>query len=246
MPLPTVLYYFGFVYLTLDILRAYGFKAPFRISSTPKGSVMPTALYPLIEDIVAVDGGGGQMYRQALRSRYLASPMFRQMLFEMNCFWAGGAIGSATLSTILVFTLPPDAAYAVGWSLPFVWAAIWTAITIPWVQWFLRREKKAWSQLTAENRDVLGSQPYQDTVKTRFRNPSFDDLAHFDRPKKKQFKGSLFDVIPWYKDSKAAHRKKVNEKKIDLESGPLTNISAHLNSSHADGEGNAHRPAPGR
>lgn len=113
MPLPTVMYYFGFTYITLDVLRALGYKAPFRISSTPKGAVMPTALYPLIEDIVAVDGGGGQMYRQALRSRYLASPMFRQMLFEMNLFWAGGAIAAATLTTVLVFTLQRDAAYAV-------------------------------------------------------------------------------------------------------------------------------------
>ncbi|KAI5307867.1 hypothetical protein KEM55_007191, partial [Ascosphaera atra] len=110
MPLPSVMYYFSFVNTSLDILRALGYKAPFRISSTPKGSVMPTALYVYIEDIVAVDGGGGQVYRRALRNRYLASPMFRQMLFEMNCFWTAGAFAFATAATVLVFTLERDAA----------------------------------------------------------------------------------------------------------------------------------------
>lgn len=55
-----------------------------------------------------------------------------------------------------------------GWSLPFAWALIWTAITIPWVQSDLRREKKAW----AENRGQ-GGIPWTDditapTARTRF------------------------------------------------------------------------------
>ncbi|KAL2011261.1 hypothetical protein VTN00DRAFT_3979 [Thermoascus crustaceus] len=144
MPLPTVMYYFGAVHLSLDILRMCGFRAPFRISSTPRGSVMPTALYVLIEDIVAVDGGGGQKYRYALRMRYLSSPYFRRMLFEMNCFWAGGALIFAGAITAIVFTTPRDVAYTLGWALPFGWAGVWTLITFPWVKSDLRREKKAW------------------------------------------------------------------------------------------------------
>ncbi|OJJ51228.1 hypothetical protein ASPZODRAFT_56216 [Penicilliopsis zonata CBS 506.65] len=159
MVLPSVMFYFGFVHLSLDVLRMMGFKAPFRISSTPKGSVMPTALYVLIEDVVAVDGGGGQMYRYALRTRYLSSPYFRRMLFEMNCFWAGGSIIWAGAITAIVFTTPEPVAYTLGWCLPFVWAALWTIITIPWVQSDLRREKKAWR----ENRGQLGI-PFTDDI----------------------------------------------------------------------------------
>lgn len=113
MPLPTVMFYFGAVHLSLDILRSRGYKAPFRISSTPRGSPMPTALYVLIEDIVGVDGGGGQKYRHALRNRYLSSPYFRHMLFEMNCFWAGGALIWAAAITAIVFTTPRNVAYVV-------------------------------------------------------------------------------------------------------------------------------------
>ena len=123
MVLPTVMFYFGGVYLSLDILRAYGFRAPFRISSTPKGSIMPTALYVLIEDVVAVDGGGGQMYRYALRTRYLSSPYFRRMLFEMNCFWAGGSIVCAAAITAIIFTVSEPVAFTVSFacSLSRVW-----------------------------------------------------------------------------------------------------------------------------
>ncbi|KAJ5515782.1 hypothetical protein N7527_007342 [Penicillium freii] len=168
MVLPTVMFYFGFVYLSLDMFRMMGFKAPFRISSTPKGSVMPTALYALIEDVVAVDGGGGQIYRYALRTRYLSSPYFRRMLFEMNCFWSGGSIICAAAITAVIFTVQENVAFTLGWTLPFVWAIIWTLITIPWVQSDLRREKKAW----AENRGQ-GGIPWVDdisapTARTRF------------------------------------------------------------------------------
>ncbi|KAJ5947242.1 hypothetical protein N7466_000257 [Penicillium verhagenii] len=168
MVLPTVMFYFGIVHLVLDILRMAGFKAPFRISSTPKGSPMPTALYALIEDVVAVDGGGGQIYRYALRTRYLSSPYFRRMLFEMNCFWSGGSIICAAAITAIIFTVEESVAFTLGWSLPFAWALIWTAITIPWVQSDLRREKKAW----AENRGQ-GGIPWTDditapTARTRF------------------------------------------------------------------------------
>ncbi|KAJ5894655.1 hypothetical protein N7495_006346 [Penicillium taxi] len=159
MILPTVMFYFGFVHLTLEFLRMFGFKAPFRISSTPKGSVMPTALYALIEDVVAVDGGGNQIYRYALRTRYLSSPYFRRMLFEMNIFWSGGAIVVAAGITAIVFTVSEPVAFTLGWSLPFAWAGIWTLITIPWVQSHLRYEKKAW----AENRGQTGI-PYTDDI----------------------------------------------------------------------------------
>ncbi|KGO74860.1 hypothetical protein PITC_043420 [Penicillium italicum] len=168
MVLPTVMFYFGIVYLSLDIFRMMGFKAPFRISSTPKGSVMPTALYALIEDVVAVDGGGGQIYRYALRTRYLSSPYFRRMLFEMNCFWSGGSIICAAAITAVIFTVRENVAFTLGWTLPFAWAIIWTLITIPWVQSDLRREKKAW----AENRGQGGIRWVDDisapTARTRF------------------------------------------------------------------------------
>ncbi|KAL6230872.1 hypothetical protein BDW75DRAFT_55824 [Aspergillus navahoensis] len=175
MVLPTVMFYFGAVYLSLDILRVCGFRAPFRISSTPKGAVMPTALYVLIEDVVAVDGGGGQMYRYALRTRYLSSPYFRRMLVQMNFFWAGGSIIWAAAITAMVFTTPQDAAFVIGWTVPFLWAALWTLITIPWVQSDLRREKEAW-----RTNGVQGGEPYTDDINAPTARTRLESL-HFPR-----------------------------------------------------------------
>lgn len=64
-----------------------------------------------------------------------------------------------------------------GWTLPFVWAAVWTCITIPWVQSDLRREKEAWR----EGR-VQGGVPFTDdiaapTARTRFRSVQ-ENLPH--------------------------------------------------------------------
>ncbi|EEP79976.1 conserved hypothetical protein [Uncinocarpus reesii 1704] len=194
MPLPTFMYYFGIVHLTLDFLRARGYQAPFRISSTPKGHVMPTALYVLIEDIVAVDGGGGQKYRRALRDRYLASPYFRQMLFEMNCFWGGGSIVWATIITILIFTTPRDVAYTLGWTLPFVWAGLWTIITIPWVQADLRREKAAWAKGNTHGGEPFTDDIHEPTPLTRFVSVS----------------GRLASMLPFHKPG---------ARRLDLEGG---------------------------
>jgi hypothetical protein len=129
MVLPAVMFYFGIVYLALDVFRMLGFKAPFRISSTPKGSVMPTALYALIEDVVAVDGGGGQIYRYALRTRYLSSPYFRRMLFEMNCFWSGGSIIFASAITAVVFTVQENVAFTVSRNLATPKLDLWMKLT---------------------------------------------------------------------------------------------------------------------
>ncbi|KAJ5585049.1 uncharacterized protein N7459_004849 [Penicillium hispanicum] len=188
MILPTVMFYFGIVHLSLDILRMFGVKAPFRISSTPKGSVMPTALYALIEDVVAVDGGGGQIYRYALRTRYLSSPYFRRMLFEMNCFWSGGSIIFAAAITAIIFTVSEPVAFTLGWTLPFAWAGVWTLITIPWVQSDLRREKKAW----AENRGQ-GGIPWTDDIAAPTARTRFASVQEH-----------LPNLLPWVREKQSA------------------------------------------
>ena len=49
----------------------------------------------------------------------------------------------AVLCTILIFTIEVDAAYTIGWALPFLWAGIWAIITIWYVKRKLKEEKIA-------------------------------------------------------------------------------------------------------
>ncbi|TDZ35999.1 hypothetical protein C8035_v009070 [Colletotrichum spinosum] len=149
MPVTTMLFVFGTELLVVDILHAFHVPAPCRISSIPKGAQLRPGIYSLIEDICSVDGSGQTEFRVALDRRYEASHVFRAMLRRLGVFWAVGAEACAVLCTVLIFTLSGDAAYTIGWSLPFVWAGIWSVATIWFVKWELKRESKAWAEEAA-------------------------------------------------------------------------------------------------
>src|SRR5204863_7530583 len=121
-----------------------GTRAPVPISSMPKGAPMTPGLYSIIEDVVAVNGGGGRPYREALRKRYEASSLFRRMLVRLSFFWGLGALSMAIATTIIVFVVRREIAFGIGWAVPFVWAGIWARINTVWVQRQLRIENNAW------------------------------------------------------------------------------------------------------
>ena len=53
------------------------------------------------------------------------------------------------LCTILIFTIGKDAAYVVGWSVPFIWAGFQTLWTIWYVRRKLAEEKRLWGEEVA-------------------------------------------------------------------------------------------------
>jgi hypothetical protein len=145
MPLSSVCFTFGTSILFIDFTRNMGWTLPIRISSQAARQTLRPGIYPYIEDIVAVDGGGGAAYRERLTARYEASPVFRRMLRRLSWFWGIGAELVGVITTVLVFTLKRDVGYAVGWSLPFVWGGVWTILTIWYVRRELRRENEEWA-----------------------------------------------------------------------------------------------------
>lgn len=154
MPLATMCFVFGTILLIMDVMHFFAIPAPVRISSIPKGSQLRPGIYPLIEDICAVDGSGGTEFRAALAKRYAASHVFRAMLRRLGFFWAVGSEGCAALTTALVFGLHNhDYGYAIGWSLPFVWAGIWAAATIFYVQRELKKEERLWAEEVCKGRN---------------------------------------------------------------------------------------------
>ncbi|KAF2441006.1 hypothetical protein P171DRAFT_434701 [Karstenula rhodostoma CBS 690.94] len=145
IPAATMLFAIGVELLLVDILRIFGVRAPCRISSLPMGAPLRPGIYAYIEDICAVDGSGGTEFRQRLNLRYQSSKAFREMLHRLTLFWAIGAIVCSAVTVAIVFTIQRDAAYIVGWVLPFLWAGVWTAITIPWVKHSLAHEYEQWT-----------------------------------------------------------------------------------------------------
>lgn len=155
MPLATVLFVFGTELLVIDVLRLLHVPNLFRISSLPKGAQQRPGIYNIIEDIVAVDGGGGTAYRQRLSARYEASHQFRLMLHRLTLFWAIGAEAIAVLCTVLIFLLPGEVAYVIGWSVPFVWAGISALATWWYVNQNLRIERDNWDRdINGKNKPV--------------------------------------------------------------------------------------------
>lgn len=56
-----------------------------------------------LEDVVAVEGGGGLELRRALRERYHASPIFQSLLWQMNWFWGDGSLATAVVTTLFIY-----------------------------------------------------------------------------------------------------------------------------------------------
>ena len=141
-----MLFCFGTELLIVDFLRYFQVPAPVRISSIPKGAQLRPGIYSVIEDVCAVDGSGGTAFREALNKRYEASHVFRAMLRRLGAFWAFGAEIMAVVLTILIFTIPAEAAYVIGWALPFLWAGVWVLITYYYVKKKLKEEQIAWTE----------------------------------------------------------------------------------------------------
>lgn len=114
MPAPSLLFVVGVLLVISWVMRALGMRTPFRVSSLPAGTPTRPLVYTLMEDIVAVDGNGGQEWRAALNDRYEASPIFRQMLDRLNVFWGFGAVVLAIGLTAAIFIASVTVAYGLG------------------------------------------------------------------------------------------------------------------------------------
>jgi hypothetical protein len=104
--------------------------------------VLRPAVFYIVEDVVAVDGGGGIEYRKAFIARYDNSAIFRRMIWDLSVVWMLYFYVLAVLFTVLVFTLPGAAVYAVGWAGPFPLAGLMAVWTTFYVKSELRKERE--------------------------------------------------------------------------------------------------------
>lgn len=113
MPVPSIFLVFALEMLFFEAMYVLEQPAPFRISSIPKGNLMRPALYPLLEDIIAVDGQGGTRFRERLDQRYKASPPFRSMLHRVTMLWAVPQVVVAGGTLAGIFIADRELAYTV-------------------------------------------------------------------------------------------------------------------------------------
>jgi len=161
MAAPSILWTYGGVVVAVTLLHKYKKPAPFRFSSTPKGGEVLPCVYYFIEDTLAVNGGCGRPYREAIAARYRASPRFRELMLEMSWFWGIGALVMATILTVIAVIppVPEDWSYGVCWTATFLWGVVWGIATIYIGKSRMVRERLEWETGRVPGKDVGTTSP---------------------------------------------------------------------------------------
>lgn len=143
----TMVFWYGFVFLYSAIMTALKKRLPFNMSSTPKGALWKPALYAIIEDFGAIEGSGETIYREQLLLRYNESWRFRRLLNVLTWLWGVGLICDGIVATVLIFELPEDVGFGVGWALPIAWCVAMGLITYVYVKRALKKEAESWHKM---------------------------------------------------------------------------------------------------
>lgn len=114
MPVSLFFIQVGLELVVSGVMNAMGRRAPFKMSSVPKGAKVPPLVLTIVEDIVGVDGGAGKSYRKRLMDRYKASARFRAIIRGMTWFWGVGALLDGIGTLVVIWTVPQEVAYGVG------------------------------------------------------------------------------------------------------------------------------------
>jgi hypothetical protein len=161
MPAAVLMYFLATLTLLSLILNALKITLPFRFGSLDSGNVVRPAVYYIVEDVVAVDGNGGVAYREAFGARYESSPVFQGMIWMLSVVWTLSFYIFAAVFTVLVFRLPKEAVYAVGWAGPFPLAGLMAVWTIFYVKAVLKEEGDK-SCEPVDERQSRGLRPSED------------------------------------------------------------------------------------
>jgi len=117
---------------------------PCRCSSDPKGMRMKPAVFYTIEDVAAVDFKNGRAFREALHTRYHASPLFRTLLQKLTVYWVFASILYCGLTAAVTWGAPLQ--FSFGWVLGqfFLWAGAGAAGCVFLAKRGMRQEKEWW------------------------------------------------------------------------------------------------------
>ncbi|KIP01220.1 hypothetical protein PHLGIDRAFT_80858, partial [Phlebiopsis gigantea 11061_1 CR5-6] len=114
MALPCLQIAFG-IPLLLTGLFDRRLRLPLRVSSLPPNSPLPPLTYTLVEDVIAVDGGGGLAFRHAWAHRYQSSVVMRRLLRNTAIGWGASALVVAAALLAAAWTAPENTAYGLGY-----------------------------------------------------------------------------------------------------------------------------------
>lgn len=145
MSLPLVMLMFSVPLLVTGLFDRY-IRVPFRVSSLPPGAPLPPLTYTIVEDVIAVDGGGKLTFRHAWAHRYQASIVMRRLLRNVALGWGLTGTIIAIVLIVAAWEAPRDTAYGLGFGIPWLWAIICTIWTFWYTGRMLKLEKENWGK----------------------------------------------------------------------------------------------------
>lgn len=115
MPQTIILFLAGGLLCIVGVMHRLRWKTPVPLSSAARGQVPRPEVYILVEDIVAVDGDGKDIFREKLAARYEASPVYCRLLVQLNWFWGIGSVTMSAITTMIIYTVNNiDVIFALG------------------------------------------------------------------------------------------------------------------------------------
>lgn len=96
------------------------FSSSYFISSTPSNGLLCPAVYSVIEDVIATDGGGVNEFRYGLNRRYEESEYCWKMFHFPSLLWSISAVMIGTAVTIIDFQTDISPAAAMTESTHFL------------------------------------------------------------------------------------------------------------------------------
>ncbi|KAF7794958.1 hypothetical protein EIP86_006101 [Pleurotus ostreatoroseus] len=121
-------------------------RLPIRVSSLPPREPLPPLTYTIVEDVVAVDGGGGLEFRQAWRHRYESSRVMRHLLRILSIWWGITGVIVASGCIVAAWTAPNNTGYGLGYGIPWLWAIVAAISTWVYIKKQLRLEMADWEE----------------------------------------------------------------------------------------------------
>lgn len=113
--LPLVMFRLSGPFILVRLVDFCGLRTPFRISSSPKGSSIPSGAAVVAEDIIAVDGSCEAEFRAAWQARLAISPAAARTAFRMDWLWGVSGLSCGAVLMVIVFTADnPDIGFALG------------------------------------------------------------------------------------------------------------------------------------
>lgn len=127
--------------LVAQAARAAGLRAPFRLSSLPRGSEITSACDIIAEDICAVHAAQGREFRRQWRARWGASPVWRRLFCRLDLLWGfSGVVVAAAIFVVVLVVDDKSVGFGVGWTAPWVWAFVTGMVTWAMAKRALSRE----------------------------------------------------------------------------------------------------------